>query len=100
LFACNDHAALRALRAAQSLGLRVPQDLSIVGFDDIDLAAHVHPALTTMHVDKIAMGRLAVQVLENRISFPSGDQVTSLLRPHLVERGSVAKPSAPVATDS
>jgi LacI family transcriptional regulator len=97
LFACNDHAALRAMRAAQSLELRVPQDLSIVGFDDIDLAAHVHPALTTMHVDKVAMGRLAVQVLENRISFPMGDQVTSLLRPRLVERGSVARPGAPIS---
>jgi LacI family transcriptional regulator len=95
LFACNDHAALRALRAARSLGLRIPQDLSIVGFDDIELAAHVHPALTTMHVDKIAMGRLAVQALENRISFPTDDQVTSLLRPHLVERGSVAPPPEP-----
>jgi LacI family transcriptional regulator len=97
LFACNDHAALRALRAARSLGLRVPQDLAIIGFDDIELAAHVHPALTTMHVDKIAMGRLAVQVLENRIGFPAGDQVTSLLRPRLVERDSVAPPPAPIS---
>jgi LacI family transcriptional regulator len=90
LFACNDHAALRAARAVQSLGLRVPQDISLVGFDDIELAAHVEPALTTMHVDKVALGRLAVQMLEARLAFPGGDRVTSLLHPHLVTRASVA----------
>jgi LacI family transcriptional regulator len=72
------------------LGLRLPQDLSLIGFDDIDFAAHLEPALTTMHVDKVAMGRLAVQQLEARVAFPTNDQVTTLLRPRLVERNSVA----------
>ena len=99
LFACNDHAALRTACAAQSLGLRIPQDLSLVGFDDIDFAAHLEPALTTMHVDKIAMGRLAVQQLEARIAFPTNDQVTTLLRPRLIERNSVASlPKTPTST--
>lgn len=90
LFCCNDHVALRAARAAQRLGLRIPGDLSLAGFDDIDFAAHLEPPLTTMHVDKIAMGRLAVQQLEARFAFPTNDQVTTLLRPRLVERDSVA----------
>ncbi len=90
LFCCNDHVALRAQRAAQRLGRRVPGDLSLAGFDDIDFAAHLEPPLTTMHVDKIAMGRLAVQQLEARFAFPTNDQVTALLRPRLVERNSVA----------
>ena len=90
LFCCNDHVALRAARAAQRLGLRIPGDLSLAGFDGIDFAAHLEPPLTTMHVDKIAMGRLAVQQLEGRFAFPTNDQVTTLLRPRLVERASVA----------
>lgn len=81
------------------MGLRIPQDLSLVGFDDIDFAAHLEPALTTMHVDKIAMGRLAVQQLEARIAFPTNDQVTTLLRPRLIERNSVASlPKTPTST--
>lgn len=86
---CNDHAAVAALRAAQALNRRVPEDLSLVGFDDIELAQHVHPQLTTMHVDKVSMGRLAVQALINRREFPQSEHVTSMLIPRLVERGSV-----------
>lgn len=89
LFCCNDSAAITALQTVQALGRSVPGDLSVVGFDNIDLAQHVSPALTTMHVDKMAMGRLAVQLLINRAEFPSSSYVTSVLRPSLVERQSV-----------
>jgi LacI family transcriptional regulator, galactose operon repressor len=89
LFCCNDATALSAMRAAQAGGWRTPEDLSIVGFDDIDLAAHVVPALTTMRVDKIGMGRLAVQLLANRAEFPNAACATVVLRPTLVERESV-----------
>ncbi|MBK8046383.1 MAG: substrate-binding domain-containing protein [Anaerolineales bacterium] len=90
LFAMNDEAAIAAMRAAQAMGRTTPAELSIVGFDDIELARHAIPALTTMHVDKIAMGRIAVQMLENRLAYPSSEQVTTVLRPRLIERESVA----------
>ena len=89
LFCCNDITAIAVMQAAQALGRSVPDDLSIIGFDNIDLAQHVSPGLTTMHVDKIAMGRLAVQLLTNRAEFLDSCCVTSMLRPTLVERQSV-----------
>ncbi len=89
LFCCNDMMATAAMQAAQALGRRLPDDLSIIGFDNIDLAEHVTPALTTMHVDKVSMGRLAVQLLINRADFPAASRVTTMLRPTLVERQSV-----------
>jgi LacI family transcriptional regulator len=87
LFACNDAAALAAARAAAELGRVIPQDLALIGFDDIDLAAHVAPPLTTMHVDKLAMGRHAVELLAARIAYPAAAPATVLLHSHLVVRG-------------
>jgi DNA-binding LacI/PurR family transcriptional regulator len=90
IFGCNDEIALATMRAAQALGRRVPEDLSVVGFDDIDLAQHVNPALTTMHVDKAGMGRMAVQLLINRVEHPDAEPVTSVICPRLIERESVS----------
>lgn len=89
LFGCNDETVIQAIRAAKTVGRTVPDDLSVVGFDDIAIAQHVTPALTTMHVDKVTMGRLAVQLLIHRIEFPDTDPVTTVLRPQLIERQSV-----------
>jgi LacI family transcriptional regulator len=89
LFCCNDEIAIGAMQAARAIGRRLPEDVSIIGFDDIILAEHVTPALTTMHVDKISMGRLAVQLLGSRAEFPDAACVTATLRPTLVERRSV-----------
>lgn len=89
IFGCNDETVLQAIRAAKTVGRMVPETLSVVGFDDIALAQHVTPALTTMHVDKITMGRLAVKLLLHRIEFPDTDPVTTVLRPQLIERQSV-----------
>jgi LacI family transcriptional regulator len=89
LFCCNDQVAIAAMQAAQALGRNVPDDLSIIGFDNIDLAEHLTPALTTMHIDKVGMGRLAVQLLLDRAEFPARNCVSTALRPTLVERASV-----------
>ncbi|MGH8780694.1 LacI family DNA-binding transcriptional regulator [Paraburkholderia sp.] len=63
LFAYNDAAALAALRVCLARGLRVPEDIAIVGFDDIPAAAHATPPLSTIAVDKEALGRLGVELL-------------------------------------
>lgn len=62
-FACNDIVALGAIRALQAHGIRVPQDISVIGFDDLPHSSLITPALTTMSVPKIAIGRLSVRVL-------------------------------------
>lgn len=90
LFCCNDAAAISAMRSAQEIGRKIPADLSVIGFDDIDSAQHVTPPLTTMHVDKVKMGRLAVQLLLDRIEFADTAQTTIMLRPQLIKRASVS----------
>lgn len=89
LFGVNDEIALAAMATAQALGRRMPQDLSVIGFDNIEHASSVMPPLTTMHVDKAGMGRLAVQLLADRVQFPDSEKITTLLQPRLIERGSV-----------
>ena len=64
----NDVLAVGAITQAQELGLRVPQDISIVGFDDIDLASIVSPRLTTVHVPHRRMGKRAAELLIEMIS--------------------------------
>jgi LacI family transcriptional regulator len=59
----NDAAAIGAMSAAASAGIRVPEDLSIVGFDDIEFAAHTIPPLTTIHQPIADVGRLAARTL-------------------------------------
>lgn len=63
LFCSNDFQALSAIKAASKVGLSVPKDLSIVGFDDIELAHFTTPALTTIHVPVAELGRLAARQL-------------------------------------
>jgi len=94
LVGVNDSVAIAGMRAAQAMGRRVPEDLSVVGFDDIDLARHVTPTLTTMQVDKAAMGRLAMLLLNHRFGAAEAERDTVILRPRLIERESVAGPAA------
>lgn len=63
VFAYNDVAALAAMRVCLARGLRVPEDIAIVGFDDIPAAAHAAPPLTTIAADKEALGARGVQLL-------------------------------------
>ena len=91
IFACNDETALGVLKAARDLHLRVPEDLSVVGFDNLVLIHEISPALTTMHVDKVLMGRLGVRQLLERARNPNMPAVTMLLQTELVIRESVAR---------
>ncbi len=59
----SDAMAIGVLRGARELGLRVPEDLSVVGFDDIDISQHTHPPLTTVHQPIRLKGETAVRLL-------------------------------------
>lgn len=87
----NDDIAIALMRAIQAEGKNIPDDLSIIGFDNVVLAQHTTPALSTMRVDKMGMGRLAAQLLFNRIEFPSAAAVRAVVRPSLIERQSVKR---------
>ncbi|HEX2756390.1 MAG TPA: LacI family DNA-binding transcriptional regulator [Candidatus Limnocylindrales bacterium] len=90
VFCCNDDVAVAFSQSAQRTGIVVPDAMSVVGYDDIDLAAFVTPRLTTMAVDKIGMGHLAVTLLLHRLELGSAAVTQTLIRPRLVERESVA----------
>ena len=63
IFAANDEMAIGAIVAAKGLGLRVPRDVSLVGFDDIEFAAAYDPSLTTVHQPRREMGAAAMALL-------------------------------------
>jgi LacI family transcriptional regulator len=88
VFCANDAVAIALLQAARQSGISVPGQLSVVGFDDIDLARFVSPALTTMAVDKVGMGRIAVALLAHRLELEKECITQTLVRPQLIERES------------
>ena len=93
LFAFNDISAIGAIRALQEAGLRVPEDVSVLGFDDIYAAAFHNPALTTIRQPLFEMGQLAAQTLLQRISQTDGNGEFPLVisvEPKLVARQSTA----------
>jgi LacI family transcriptional regulator len=90
LFCINDDVGSAAIRAATDLGKRVPADLSVIGYDDTFISANTHPALTTMHVDTLAMGRAAVHLISLRVENPESARMTLTIHPWLIERESVS----------
>ncbi|MEA2243180.1 MAG: LacI family transcriptional regulator [Solirubrobacteraceae bacterium] len=93
IFAAADLMAIGAIRAAAEVGLRVPEDLSVVGFDDIQLAPHVNPPLTTLRQDKLGLGGAAGDALVARIAGDAGRPSLRQLPVELVVRGSTAPPA-------
>ncbi|WEG10606.1 LacI family DNA-binding transcriptional regulator [Microbacterium horticulturae] len=87
VFAANDQMALGLLRALASGGRRVPEDVSVVGFDDVADAADYRPPLTTVRQDFDALGARAVDVLVSRIEAPAAPQL-AVIPAHLVVRDS------------
>jgi len=88
IFAFNDNLAIGVLQAARERGVRVPEELSVVGFDDVEAAEIVTPALTTVRQPLAEMGRMAVSLLERLIE---GQRIEALhveLRTQLVVRQS------------
>ena len=78
------------VKGLRRLGRRVPEDLSIVGFDDLDLARMSDPSLTTVHQDIAEKGRCAVQMILDAVEGGT-DKQESILPIRLVERESVAR---------
>ena len=95
LVAFNDKAAVGALRAAHERGLRVPEDLSVTGFDDIDLSRSTEPMLTTVRQPLEEMGRMAVSLLVRLMERHTVDTLHIELATHLVVRGSTGPPPHP-----
>jgi LacI family transcriptional regulator len=95
LFCINDDVGSAAIRASQTLGKRVPADISIIGYDDTYIAANTHPPLTTMHVDTVAMGRGAVHLLSLRMLNPESARMTLTIHTTLIERESVNRALRP-----
>jgi LacI family transcriptional regulator len=93
IFAAADMMAIGAVRAVAEAGLRVPEDISIVGFDDIQLAPHINPPLTTMRQDKLGLGAAAGNALVARIAGDPGREPLRRLPVELVVRGSTAPPA-------
>jgi LacI family transcriptional regulator len=91
LFGYNDISALGAIRALQEQGLRVPRDVSVMGFDDIPSAAFNTPTLTTVRQPLVRMGQMAAQTLLERIAGKDDYPSEIAIEPELVERESTAK---------
>jgi len=73
LYCFNDSSAAGAIGRAQQLGLRVPEDISITGFDDVPLAASLHPSLTTVHTPITEIGRTGVRELQAMLELDEDD---------------------------
>ncbi|MGA2003921.1 MAG: LacI family DNA-binding transcriptional regulator [Terriglobales bacterium] len=88
LFAFNDISAIGAIRALCESGRRVPEDVSVVGFDDIQSAAYQNPPLTTVRQPLREMGRVAAEILLKRINHPGSDlHDQHIVEPELAIRG-------------
>jgi DNA-binding LacI/PurR family transcriptional regulator len=97
LFTFNDISAIGAIQALREAGRRVPEDVSVVGFDDIQSAAFQNPALTTVRQPLRAMGMIAAETLVQRITAPAKSPYPKeiVVEPELIVRGSTARPSRP-----
>ncbi|EKF9121905.1 substrate-binding domain-containing protein [Vibrio cholerae] len=91
LFVSNDMMAMGVIQAASQRGLRVPDDLSLIGYDDVHIAKFMTPALTTIHQPKYRLGKAAVDTLLYRLENPNTTAQVVQLEPTLAVRSSVRK---------
>jgi LacI family transcriptional regulator len=92
VFAGNDLLALGCYDVMSEVGLRCPEDVSIVGFNDIPFLDKLRPSLTTIRVPHYEIGARATELLLARLQDPSFEPVTVLLEPELIVRGSTSSP--------
>jgi len=89
VFTSNDAMAVGVYQASYLAGMHIPQDIAVMGYDDIELARYMTPPLSTIHQPKDELGELAVETLLQRMSSPGASQQLLVLTPELVERASV-----------
>ncbi|WP_327590834.1 LacI family transcriptional regulator [Nonomuraea sp. NBC_00507] len=92
VFAANNVLAEGVWRSIRELGLRVPDDISLVAFDDAPWMSMVSPMVTTVSQDTFGLGATAIRRLDERIGMPEADSVTTVLTVQLVARESTASP--------
>lgn len=92
IFAANDEMALGAMRALHELGRDIPRDVSVVGFDDMDVAGSLWPPLTTVRQDFAAVGRLSIEKLLAKVVNPAMPPDTTIVPTRLISRASSAPP--------
>jgi LacI family transcriptional regulator, galactose operon repressor len=93
IFATTDWMALGAVEAILDAGLRVPQDISIIGLDDIVVSAHIRPPLTTVAIPKFQLAKKATELLLGLINGEYPHPLSQMIEPALVVRQSTAPPS-------
>lgn len=89
IFCVDDITAIGAMKALREATLRVPEDVSVIGFDGIDLGQHVTPALSTIYSHTEAIGAVALKILMARAAEPDGPGMTITLGAELIKRDSV-----------
>ncbi|NHN31903.1 LacI family DNA-binding transcriptional regulator [Paenibacillus agricola] len=89
VLAFNDLIAVGAMSAIQEKGYRIPEDIAVIGYDDIEYAKFTNPPLTTIRQDADRIGHLAMDVLLNKINNPDAEQQQIYLPPQFIERSSV-----------
>ncbi len=95
VFAANDESAIGFLSGLRKQGIECPEDVSVVGFDDLSMAGHYTPPLTTVHQPRSALGRMAAAALIDMLeaSAPEPPALRIVLDSELVVRGSTARPA-------
>ena len=93
MFACNDTSAIGSICAFQEAGLRVPDDISVVGFHDIQSAAYVNPPLTTVRQPPLKMGEVAARTLLGQIEGRTKYIAGIAIEPGSAVRRSTARPA-------
>jgi len=91
IFCCNDEMAIGAMHRVKKDGFRVPEDISIIGFDDIEFASYVDPALTTISQPTEELGKVAFSVLLDLLEGRTPEQMEFVLPTELIVRDSTAQ---------
>ncbi len=92
IFATTDWMALGAIQAVQNAGFQVPQDISIIGLDDIMISAHIRPPLTTIAIPKAQLAFEATELLFSLMKGTPEPPLSRLIKPSLIIRQSTAAP--------